>query len=275
MSDDVDEDPETAPETTPEDAAPAVAVVDAETPGNVGTIARSMKNFGFSELLLVDPPDLDPDGEAYGFAGQAREDILPNAREVSFDYLVEHYHTVGTTAVTNEDERSHVRYPFTTPAGLADSLREVVADTCLVFGRERVGLTNDELARLDEVCSIPAAADYPVLNLGQAATVVLYECRELTVEETQHPETRHQRADERVVESLHEGFDGLLAAVDHPPEKRAKARRLWRRFVGRAHPTGREATTLQGIFRQATRGLDDQGRDRGDREGGGRDSDGE
>ncbi|MEF8901009.1 MAG: TrmH family RNA methyltransferase, partial [Halovenus sp.] len=57
----------------------AVAIVDAETPGNVGTVARSMKNFGLSDLLLVDPPALDPDGEAYGFAGQAREDVLPNA----------------------------------------------------------------------------------------------------------------------------------------------------------------------------------------------------
>ena len=240
----------------PPETAPAVAVVDAETPGNVGTIARSMKNFGFSELLLVDSPELDPEGEAYGFAGQAREDILPSAREVTFDHLVENYHTVGTTAVTNEDETSHVRYPFTTPAELADSLRGVAADTCLVFGRERVGLTNDELARLDEVCSIPAAAEYPVLNLGQAATVVLYECRAVTVGETQHPETRHQRADERVVEGLHNQFDALLSAVEHPPEKRGKARRLWRRFVGRAHPTGREATTLQGILRRATRRLE-------------------
>ena len=234
-----------------------VAVVDAETPGNVGTIARAMKNFGLSELLLVDPPDLDPEGEAYGFAGQAREDVLPNAREVTFDHLVENYHTVGTTAVTNQDETSHVRYPFTTPAELADSLRGVAADTCVVFGRERVGLTNDELARIDEVCSIPAAADYPVLNLGQAATVVLYELRAVTLAETQHPDERHQRADERVLEGLHEGFDEFLGAVDHPPEKRAKARRLWRRFVGRAHPTGREATTLRGLFRRATQRLDD------------------
>ena len=250
----------TTPTASPDDAGPAgadvaVAVVDAETPGNVGTIARSMKNFGFGELLLVDPPELDPDGEAYGFAGRAREDILPNARDVSFEYLVANYHTIGTTAVTNEDETSHVRYPFTTPADLADSLRDVSAPTCLVFGRERVGLTNEELACLDEVCSIPAAADYPVLNLGQAVTVVLYECRRVTVEETQHPDERHQRADERAVEGLHDQFDAFLAAVDHPPEKRPKARRLWRRVVGRAHPTGREATTLRGLFRQATQRL--------------------
>jgi TrmH family RNA methyltransferase len=233
-----------------------VAVVDAETPGNVGTIARSMKNFGLSDLLLVDPPELDPEGEAYGFAGQAREDILPNAREVSFDHLVENYHTVGTTAVTNEDERSHTRYPFKTPAELADSLRGVESDTCVVFGRERVGLTNDELARLDEVCSIPAAADYPVLNLGQAATIILYELRELTVGETQHTDTRHQRAEERAVEGLHDQFDGFLAAIDHPEEKRPKAGRLWRRLLGRAHPTGREATTLRGIFRRASQAVE-------------------
>ena len=228
----------------------SVAVVDAETPGNVGTIARSMKNFGLSELLLVDPPALDPDGEAYGFAGQAREDILPEAREVDFDYLVENYHTVACTATTNEDDSSHVRYPAKTPAELADSLRDVDSDSCVVFGRERVGLTNDELARLDEICSIPASADYPVLNLGQAATVVLYELRELTVDRDQHPEDIHARADEAAVEGLHGEFSTFLDSIGHPEEKRHRARRLFRRLVGRAHPTGREAKTLRGIFRR-------------------------
>jgi len=229
----------------------AVAVVDAETPGNVGTIARSMKNFGLSELLLVDPPELDPEGEAYGFAGQARNDILPNAREVSFDYLVENYHTVACTATTNEDASSHVRYPAKTPAELADSLRGVEGDSCVVFGRERVGLTNGELARLDEICSIPASADYPVLNLGQAATIVLYELRAQTVEADQHPDDLHERADERAVEGLHEEFGRFLDAVGHPEEKRAKTRRMFRRLLGRAHPTGRETRTLRGLLRRA------------------------
>jgi TrmH family RNA methyltransferase len=234
-----------------------VAVVDAETPGNIGTIARSMKNFGLEELLLVDPPELDPSGEAYGFAGQAREDILPNAREVSFDHIVSQYHTVGCTAVTNEDERSHVRYPFRTPAELADSLRGVSGETAIVFGRERVGLTNDELARLDEICAIPASAEYPVLNLGQAATIVLYELRALAVGETQVPETI-QRADGDAVEGVHDQFEALLAASQHPPEKQPKAMRMFRRLVGRAQPTGREAATLRGILRRATAKIPDR-----------------
>ena len=228
----------------------AVAVVDAETPGNVGTIARAMKNFGLSDLYLVDPPELDPDGEAYGFAGRAREDVLPNARKVDFEYLVENFYTVATTAITNEDATKHVRYPFLEPADLSGELEGLEADFCVVFGRERVGLTNDELARFDRVCSIPASADYPVLNLAQAATVVLYELRKVTVEETQHPDDPHERADEHEIEGLYETFDDYLRAVGHPEEKIDKTDRLFRRLVARGHPTGREARTLRGVLRR-------------------------
>ncbi|WP_247728733.1 RNA methyltransferase [Halovivax limisalsi] len=231
---------------------PAVAVVGAETPGNVGTIARSMKNFGFESLLLVDPPPLDPDGEAYGYAGQAREDVLPNATEIAFDQLVTEYHTIGCTAVPNEDDRSHVRYPFSTPAELAERLPTVDASTALVFGRERVGLHNDELERMDEVCAIPANPAYPVLNLGQAATVTLYELRELALETTQLPDVERTRAPEPAIERCVERWQALLAAINHPDEKRAKATRLFRRVLGRADPTEREVRTLTGILRRAT-----------------------
>ncbi|MFD1512592.1 RNA methyltransferase [Halomarina rubra] len=234
----------------------AVAVVDAQTPGNVGTIARAMKNFGLSELLLVDPPELDEDGEAYGFAGQAREDVLPDAREVSLDHVVENYHTVGTTAVTNDDERRHVRYPFRTPRELAESLEGVETDVCVVFGRERVGLHNTELERMDEVCTIPASADYPVLNLGQAATIVLYELRTLTLEEYQHP-TEVDRAPQEDVVGLHDQWATFVETAGIVEERRQQTRRMFRRLVGRAHPTTREVSTLRGILRRAENRIED------------------
>jgi len=230
---------------------PVVAVVDAKTPGNVGTIARAMKNFGFDDLKLVDPPSLDPDGEAYGFAGHAREDVLPGAEEVTFEYLVENYYTVGTTAITNEDATRHVRFPFATPGELADELAAVEAPVAILFGREGTGLSNDELARIDRVCSIPANPEYPVLNLGQAATITLYELRSLAMDEDHLPEVERERASEEELERLYDRFDALLSAIDHPEVKRAKAGRLIRRLVGRAHPTDREAVTLTGIFRKA------------------------
>ncbi|WP_135663467.1 RNA methyltransferase [Halorhabdus rudnickae] len=234
----------------------SVAVVDAQTPGNVGTIARAMKNFGVTDLKLVDPPELDRDGEAYGYAGQAREDILPNAEVVSFREVVENYHTVATTAITNQDATKHVRYPFVTPRELADELREIDSDVCLVFGREDVGLTNEELAEVDQICTIPASAEYPVLNLGQAATIVLYELRDVTVGDTQLPEIT-DRADQPAIEGLHEQFASFLTAIDHPEEKRPKAGRLFRRVIGRAHPTGREVRTLRGLFRRVEQKLED------------------
>jgi TrmH family RNA methyltransferase len=244
-------------------SVPAVAVVDAETPGNVGTIARAMKNFGFSKLLLVDPPELDPDGEAYGFAGHARDDVLPNAEEITFDDLVETYHTVGFTAITNESGAKHTRYPFVTPAELADDLRGLDAPTVLVFGRERVGLTNDELADLDQVCSIPANPEYPVLNLGQAATVALYELRGLALADDHLPE-RQDRATEAEIEAFYDHVAAFLDDLDYPEEKEAKTMRLVRRLFGRAHPTGRELKTLRGVMRRAAWHVDGYGDDDAD-----------
>ncbi|MDJ1433325.1 RNA methyltransferase [Halostagnicola sp. A-GB9-2] len=245
---------------------PAVAVVDATTPGNVGTIARAMKNFGFEDLLLVDPPELDPDGEAYGFAGHARDDILPNATELSFDELVDEHHTIGCTAVTNEDDQSHVRFPYTTPSELAERLPAVDASTVLVFGRERVGLTNEELSRMDEICSIPASAEYPVLNLGQAATITLYELRTLTLEDadTQLPDRERVRAPEPLLERLYDQWGDLLVELNHPEEKREKTMRMIRRIYGRADPTEGEINTFLGLLRRATERPDQQVSERPD-----------
>jgi len=235
------------------DRTPVVVLVDAQTPGNVGTVARAMKNFGLSDLRLVDPPPLDPDGEAYGFAGHAREDVLPAATETTLDEVVESFYTVGFTAVTGEDARRHVRFPFATPETLANELRTVAARPALVFGREGTGLSNAELERLDRVCSIPASADYPVLNLGQAATVTLYALRDLTVDETQLPDQERERAPEPEVERLHDYVADLLAAADH--RNPGRVGRLVRRVVGRAHPTEREVHTLLGVVRRVTRQL--------------------
>ncbi|RDI72949.1 RNA methyltransferase [Halopelagius longus] len=239
----------------PRQRKPVVVVVEPKTPGNIGTIARAMKNFGLTDLKLVDPPEMDRDSEAYGFAGHAREDVLPNAEEVTFEEVVENYHTVGTTAITNEDSRRHVRFPYKTPVEVRESLETVETKTALVFGREGKGLNNEELAQLDEVCSIPASSEYPVLNLGQAATVLMYELRSLTVEETQLPDVERERADEADIDRFYDFFSEFLDSVEHRDHKRPKTMRMMRRLLGRAHPTEREVHTLIGIFRRANRYL--------------------
>lgn len=252
--------PRTDGGSTPDDAIertpPAVVVVDAQTPGNVGTIARSMKNFGFSELLLVDPPPIEPGDEAYGFAGHAREDVLPNATTVTFEELTERFHTFGCTAITGQDSRRHVRFPFKTPTEVRETLLRTESRSALVFGREGKGLSNAELARLDEVCSIPANPEYPVLNLGQAATILLYELSDLTLQESQLPPIETERADEQLLERLYEHVSAFLDAQGYNDRKRSKTERLFRRLFGRSEPTGREVKTLMGVFRRGTRQLE-------------------
>ncbi|MEF8800491.1 MAG: RNA methyltransferase [Halolamina sp.] len=233
----------------------SVCIVEPQTPGNVGTIARAMKNFGLSDLLLIDPPELEPDGEAYGFAGHARDDVLPGATEVSFEAVCANYHTVGFTAITGEDSRSHVRFPYATPAELNESLRDVAGPVALVFGREDKGLANEELERLDQIAAIPASEEYPVMNLGQAATVVLYELRTLTLPDTQLPDVERHRADPAEIERLHDYWDQFLTAMGHREHKHEKTARMFRRLIGRAEPTDREVTTLFGVLRRATEQL--------------------
>jgi tRNA (cytidine32/uridine32-2'-O)-methyltransferase len=247
--------------------APAVVLVEPAEPGNVGTVARAMKNFGLDDLRLIDPPAIEPDGPAYGFAGHARDDILPNAERTTLDAVVDSCHTIGFTAYTNEDDRKHVRYPFLTPEELPAAVEPADRQTALVFGRERVGLSNDELARLDEVCSIPASAAYPTLNLGQAATIACYAVSDVTLDDVQQPETI-ERAAEDHIERCYEEFAAFLTAIDHPDEKRAKTGRLLRRVLGRAHPTGREVSTLIGVFRRGKElaSADTQDRERPERD---------
>ena len=236
----------------------AVCVVEPQTPGNVGTIARAMKNFGLSDLLLVNPPAIEPDGEAYGFAGHARQDVLPGAEEVTFEEVCENYHTVGFTAITGEDSRRHVRFPYTTPEKLTESLQEVSGPVALVFGREDKGLSNEELEQLDQVAAVPASEEYPVMNLGQAATVVMYELRTLTLSGTQLPDIDRHRAAPEEVERLHDYWESFLDAMGHREHKQEKTERMFRRLVGRAGATDREVTTLLGVLRRATDQLEDR-----------------
>ncbi|XGI84176.1 RNA methyltransferase [Halorutilales archaeon Cl-col2-1] len=230
----------------------SVVLVDPETPGNVGTAARAVKNFGFDELLVVDPPGIEEGDEAYGFAQDA-DDVLRSRRSVGFDEVVESYYTVGFTATTGSPKQ-HARFPYTTPEEIRYEIEDLDAKVALVFGRESTGLTNEEIGRLDRVCSIPANPEYPSLNLGQAVTVALYEMRKSQEDDNdnERQKQRHDRADDEYIERFHTVFGDLLAAVDHPEGRREKTARMMRRVLGRCHPTKREITTLIGTVNEAS-----------------------
>ena len=236
----------------------SVVLVEPQTPGNIGTAARAVKNFGLTGLQLVDPPTEEPTGEARAFAGQARADVLAAAETTSFDAVVEGFHTIGTTATVTSSGQGHVRLPVTTPTQLRDTLSSRGGDVALVFGREGDGLTNEELAQMDEVCTIPADPAYPVLNLGQAVTVCAYALSPLMLQEHAHIDAATTPlADPTATEQLHLYLQELLTLVEPKEHKRAKSGRMLRRVLGRAHLTSGEVATLTGVIRRSIAAIDD------------------
>lgn len=149
-----------------------VVLVETSHPGNIGAVARAMKNMGLLQLVLVRPKQF-PDPEASARASGA-EDVLRAARVVAT--LPEAIGDCGLVAATTSRDRDQyfrVRDVRAGAAQLVDHARR--GPVALLFGSERTGLTNDELSLAHLLLRIPASPDYPSLNLAMAVQLVAYE----------------------------------------------------------------------------------------------------
>jgi TrmH family RNA methyltransferase len=149
-----------------------IVLVDTNHPGNIGACARAMKNMGLNELHLVRPKSF-PSAEATARASGA-DDILESAR--MFDTL-EHAIAECGLVVGTSARRRHLPWDLVEPRECAariarDSRSGHVA---LVFGSERYGLTNEELARCNLLVTIPTHSEYSSLNIAMAVQVLAYE----------------------------------------------------------------------------------------------------
>ncbi len=224
----------------------AVVLVEPEGPANIGMVARTMKNFGFSRLVLVNPNLTE---ESYAYAVHAG-DILENALvlEDFEDALKLFNFAVGTTGKPGRRFSPH-RSPLM-PWELRETLKGYSGRVGLFFGRESVGLKNSELEMMDVTVTIPTSEAYPVMNLAQATAVILYELSKRKPEpavEALKPATRVEK------EQLVKTWAGLLEALDYPKdvERREFLVFVFRRAVGRAFLYGREVHTLIGPLRKA------------------------
>ncbi|MFH1408937.1 MAG: RNA methyltransferase [Nanoarchaeota archaeon] len=219
-----------------------VVLVEPSTPGNIGAIARVMKNFGFSQLLLVNPRCDHLTGEAMARAMHAA-DVLKKARKVSWSAVKKFPCVVGTTAKMGS-EYNILRAPLS-PAELAESLPKV--KTALVFGREDTGLTNEEVMDCDIVCTIPSQSKYTALNLSHAAAILLYELR--SRKKVIGEQVVYASAAEKKV--MLQKVDAALRKMDFSsPRLRETQRKVWKRVVGKSFLTKREAFALMGFLRK-------------------------
>ncbi|MBI2176251.1 RNA methyltransferase [Candidatus Woesearchaeota archaeon] len=232
-----------------------VLLVEPETPGNIGSVARVMKNFGVRQLLLVNPRCNHLDGEAYGRAMHAR-DILKSAVVVkSFSHLKEFDYVVATTAALGSDYNV-LRSPIT-PGQLAQQLQSHISSSvnnkknkiALVFGREGTGLTSREIGSCDLVVTIPASRKYRALNLSHAVAIVLYELFKpsKSVKLASHIPlaSRHEK---KLAESMvNEIISGMDFAINSKKETQAL---VWRRLISKSFLTKREMYALLGFLRK-------------------------
>jgi tRNA/rRNA methyltransferase len=121
---------------------PAIDIVLVEPlyEGNIGFCARVMKNFGFTNLVLVNPPEIG--GEAVARASHAR-DVLEGAERLTFDEVVGRSSLlVATTGEVGSSICTSIRMPFFSPAELREMLADVDGRIAILFGRENWGLSN-------------------------------------------------------------------------------------------------------------------------------------
>ena len=222
-----------------------VVIVGIEHPGNLGAVARAMKNFGVSELLLINP-ECDVAAEEAKNRAKWANDVLENATTGGLELLEEYDLVVGTTAELGNDFNLP-RTPLF-PAQLAEKLAAVDGRVALVFGRESDGLTNEELGKCDLPVTIPANEEYPVLNLSHAVAVTLYALtsHEDWIEE-RYPLVR--AAEKRQLQKM---LDETLDSMSfQTAEKKETQRVLWKRLIGKSFLTQRETMALLGFLKKA------------------------
>jgi len=232
-----------------------IVLVNTHHPGNIGSAARAMKNMGITRLYLVDPKNF-PSFEASQRASSA-SDVLTNA--VVVDTLAEALTGCSLVCGTTARLRS-VKWPQVNGRECGELIHTESEqhEVALVFGRERSGLSNDELELCQTLVNITTGEAYSSLNLGQAVQVLTYEI--LMASRKDEPvEAQSEPKDEKDVLATNDQLEGMYnhyvdALTDmnffgkrNPEHIMRKLRCLY----GRARPTQRETQILRGILSYA------------------------
>jgi tRNA/rRNA methyltransferase len=232
-------------------AGPIVVLVEPQLGQNIGTVARAMANFGLARLRLVKPRDGWPNIQAQRAAAGA-DMVLEGAQ--LFDTLaaaVADCNFVLATTARAHDQAKPVLAPDEAAREMAPRLAggETVA---VLFGRERWGLENDEVALADRIVTLPVNPAFASLNLAQAVLVIAYEHFKLASGGAL-PFRMPERSPPAGKEQLFAFFASLEAELEkveffRPPEKRKTMTINLRNIFARMQPTQQDVQTLHGVI---------------------------
>ncbi|MFL5259412.1 MAG: RNA methyltransferase [Hyphomicrobiales bacterium] len=252
---------------TPPRPAPAVVLVNPQLGENIGTAARAMANFGLRELRLVDPRDGWPNEKAKSAASGA--DWIVDEASV-FETLDRALRDLNYVYATTARPRGMVK-EVVTPEQAASDMRARLGGgqrVGVLFGRERWGLSNDEVARADVIITAPVDPSFASLNIAQAVLLVGYEwykedARTLGQATPELPALGGpglQLGDSRPAtkEELNGFFQHLERELDDAgfyktPEKRPGMVRNIRNLFTRSELSEQEVRSLRGIVASLTR----------------------
>ncbi len=201
---------------------------------NVGLICRVMKNFGFNDLVIVQPARRNVKTKtAYMYAKHSKE-VLENARVVRTldDAVSDRQLVVGTTGMP---QRFHRQLKQCIP--LSALRNRLSGNVALVFGSEGSGLNEAETNACDVLVYVPTSVEHPVLNVSHAVAVVLHAVSEIPWSQESAAASIQAR---RVLEKK---FGALIADADRIKDKK-KVTLAFRKILSKAQPTFDEVRTL-------------------------------
>lgn len=236
-------------------AGARVVLVRTHYAGNIGSVARAMKNFGLRDLVLVDPIARVVDHQARMLATHG-VDILDAARVVPTleEAVADCVLVYATSAETSGTLRETIRG---TPEVLLPRFLAALPQgpAALVFGPEPHGLANEEIARCHGLMYFSTTAEYSSLNLALAVGICLYELHKLTLTQSESPATERKASRAPAayadLERMYQHLEVALTRVSYLYGQNAGAlMSAFRHLLGRAMPTMQEVKMLHGLARQ-------------------------
>jgi len=224
-----------------------VVLVRPRNPLNIGAAARAMSNFGAHRLRLVNPYAV-AFREARSAVGAG--DVLAKAKE--FETVAEAVAdcnvVVGTTAVRNRALQHPLRRLGEETGSTIRSQIET-GRVALLFGSEKIGLTNEDFSHCHWLLNIPTRSEHVSMNLGQAVAVCLYEIARSTASGSSTPDFKSATAGEaeQITETL---LEALHRSGYVKPGNDAVSEKKVRRLVLRLGLEAGDAKILLGMVRQ-------------------------
>lgn len=229
-----------------------VVLIETSHPGNIGAVARAMKNMGLSQLVLVKPKEFP--SQAASVRASSATDILANAQVVnSLDEAIEDCQlVVGASA-----RLRRVAWPQMDVRETAQKLLNTVQvskqnTVAILFGRENSGLSNSEMDKCHYLAHIPTNEVYSSLNIAAAVQVFVYECRMTALLMQQNARTEPSAKDLATMQQLEGFYEHLyitLQQIDFlDPQKNAQFMRRMRRLFNRSGLDSKEVDILRGIL---------------------------